>query len=68
MKCKKEIKSCHLFLLRNSIKKKNSLKKVDGVVGPETYKALTPNAIPPPAQDVTEDEDIAMLDNLFSKD
>jgi peptidoglycan hydrolase-like protein with peptidoglycan-binding domain len=47
--------------------KKNSL-KVDGVVGPETYKALTPNAIPPPAQDVTEDEDIAMLDNLFSKD
>jgi peptidoglycan hydrolase-like protein with peptidoglycan-binding domain len=48
--------------------KKNSLKKVDGVVGPETYKALTPNAIPPPAQDVTEDEDIAMLDNLFSKD
>jgi hypothetical protein len=48
--------------------KKNSLKKVDGIVGPETYKALTPNAVPPPAQDVTEDEDIAMLDNLFTKD
>jgi peptidoglycan hydrolase-like protein with peptidoglycan-binding domain len=47
--------------------KKNNL-KVDGIVGPETYKALTPNAVPPPAQDVTEDEDIAMLDNLFTKD
>lgn len=42
--------------------------KVDGIVGPETYKALTPNAVPPPAQDVTEDEDIAMLDNLLKKD
>jgi len=47
--------------------KKNNL-KVDGIVGPETYKALTPNAVPPPAQDVTEDEDITMLDNLFTKD
>jgi peptidoglycan hydrolase-like protein with peptidoglycan-binding domain len=47
--------------------KKNNL-KVDGIVGPETYKSLTPNAVPPPAQDVTEDEDITMLDNLFTKD
>ena len=47
--------------------KKNNL-KVDGVVGPETYKSLTPNAVPPPAQDVTEDEDITMLDNLLKKD
>jgi peptidoglycan hydrolase-like protein with peptidoglycan-binding domain len=47
--------------------KKNNL-KVDGIVGSETYKSLTPNAVPPPAQDVTEDEDIAMLDNLFTKD
>ena len=36
--------------------KKNNL-KVNGVVGPETYKALTPNAVPPPAQDVKEYDD-----------
>jgi len=58
--------------------KKNNL-KVDGVVGPETYKALTPNAVPPPAQDVKEyvDEDNKdedgedfnqFLDSLFIKD
>jgi murein L,D-transpeptidase YcbB/YkuD len=47
--------------------KKNNL-KIDGIVGPETFKALTPNAVPPPTQDVTEDEDIAMLDNLLKKD
>jgi peptidoglycan hydrolase-like protein with peptidoglycan-binding domain len=49
--------------------KKNNL-KVDGIVGPETYKALTPNAIPPPAQDVKEyndsDEDYNELDSLFT--
>lgn len=33
---------------------KNQLEKKEGIVGPETYKALTPNAVPPPAQDVKE--------------
>lgn len=37
--------------------KKNNL-KVDGIVGPLTYKALTPNAVPPPAQDVKEYDDM----------
>lgn len=50
-----------------AFQQKNNL-KVDGVVGPDTFKALTPNAVPAPAQDVAEDEDIAMLDNLFKKD
>jgi peptidoglycan hydrolase-like protein with peptidoglycan-binding domain len=38
--------------------KKNKLKKTEGIVGPETYKALTPNAVPPPAQDVKEYDDM----------
>ena len=38
--------------------KKNKLKKIEGIVGPETYKALTPNAVPPPAQDVKEYDDM----------
>jgi hypothetical protein len=50
-----------------AFQQKNNL-KVDGIVGPDTFKALTPNAVPAPAQDVAEDEDIAMLDNLFKKD
>jgi peptidoglycan hydrolase-like protein with peptidoglycan-binding domain len=52
--------------------KKNNL-KVDGIVGPETYKSLTPNAVPAPAQDVKEyddmyddDDDYNELDNLFT--
>lgn len=50
-----------------AFQQKNNL-KVDGIVGPDTFKALTPNAVPAPAQDVAEDEDIAMLDNLLKKD
>jgi peptidoglycan hydrolase-like protein with peptidoglycan-binding domain len=51
--------------------KKNNI-KVDGIVGPETYKALTPNAVPAPAQDVKEyndmyDDDYNELDSLFDK-
>jgi peptidoglycan hydrolase-like protein with peptidoglycan-binding domain len=34
--------------------KKNKLKKIEGIVGPETYKALTPNAVPAPAKDLKE--------------
>jgi peptidoglycan hydrolase-like protein with peptidoglycan-binding domain len=52
---------------------KNNNLKVDGIVGPETYKSLTPNAVPAPAQDVKEyddmyddDEDYNELDNLFT--
>jgi peptidoglycan hydrolase-like protein with peptidoglycan-binding domain len=52
--------------------KKNNL-KVDGIVGPETYKSLTSNAVPAPAQDVKEyddmyddDDDYNELDNLFT--
>jgi hypothetical protein len=37
---------------------KNQLVKKEGIVGQETYKALTPNAVPPPAQDVKEYDDI----------
>lgn len=37
--------------------KKNKLKKIEGIVGPETYKALTPNAVPAPAKDLKEDFD-----------
>jgi peptidoglycan hydrolase-like protein with peptidoglycan-binding domain len=53
---------------------KNNL-KVDGVVGPDTFKALTPNAVPAPAQDVkeyddiddnNEDQDYNELDSLFN--
>lgn len=50
-----------------AFQQKNNL-KVDGIVGPDTFKALTPNAVPAPVQDVAEDEDITMLDNLFKKD
>jgi hypothetical protein len=57
--------------------------KVDGIVGIETYPYVLANGqtntpipgsdtqgtnVTPPAQDVSEDEDIAMLDNLFTKD
>jgi hypothetical protein len=45
--------------------------KVDGIVGIETYPYVLANGqtnTPPPVQDVTEDDDIAMLDNLFKKD
>jgi peptidoglycan hydrolase-like protein with peptidoglycan-binding domain len=45
--------------------------KVDGIVGIETYPYVLSNGktnTPPPVQDVTEDDDIAMLDNLFKKD
>jgi|LakMenE18May11ns_1017448.scaffolds.fasta_scaffold9958730_10 peptidoglycan hydrolase-like protein with peptidoglycan-binding domain len=50
--------------------KKNNIED-DGIVGPETYKALTPNAVPAPAQDVKEyddmyDDDYNELDNLFT--
>jgi peptidoglycan hydrolase-like protein with peptidoglycan-binding domain len=50
---------------------KNNNLKVDGIVGPETYKALTPNDIPTPPQDVKEyddmyDDDYNELDNLFT--
>lgn len=51
---------------------KNQLAKKEGIVGPETYKALTPNAVPPSAQDVKEyddnydDEDYNELDSLFT--
>ena len=49
---------------------KNNL-KVDGIVGPETYKALTPNEVSTPAQDVKEyddsDDDYNELDSLFIK-
>jgi hypothetical protein len=52
---------------------KNQLVKKEGIVGPETYKALTPNAVPSPTQDVKEyddmynDDDYNELDNLFNK-
>jgi hypothetical protein len=46
---------------------KNNNVKVDGIVGPETYKALTEKVLTT-TKDVNEDEDIAMLDNLFKKD
>ena len=45
--------------------------KADGIVGIETYPyilALGQTNTPPPVQDVSEDDDIAMLDNLFKKD
>ena len=45
--------------------------KVDGIVGIETYPYVLANGqtnTPPPVQDVSEDDDIAMLDNLFKKD
>jgi len=45
--------------------------KSDGIVGIETYPyilALGQTNTPPPVQDVSEDDDIAMLDNLFKKD
>lgn len=37
--------------------KKNKLNKIEGIVGPETYKALTPNAIPALAKDIKEEFD-----------
>jgi hypothetical protein len=52
---------------------KNRLVKKEGIVGPETYKALTPNAVSSPTQDVKEyddmydDDDYNELDNLFNK-
>jgi len=45
--------------------------KVDGIVGIETYPyilALGQTKTPPLVQNVSEDDDIAMLDNLFKKD
>jgi peptidoglycan hydrolase-like protein with peptidoglycan-binding domain len=57
--------------------------KVDGIVGIETYPYVLANGqtntpipgsdtqgtnVTAPAQDVSEDDDIAMLDNLFKKD
>lgn len=37
--------------------KKNKLKKIEGIVGPETYKALIPNAVSAPAKDLKEEFD-----------
>ena len=45
--------------------------KSDGIVGIETYPyilALGQTNTPPLVQNVSEDDDIAMLDNLFKKD
>jgi hypothetical protein len=45
--------------------------KVDGIVGIETYPYVLANGqtnTPPPTQNIDEDDDIAMLDNLFKKD
>jgi hypothetical protein len=53
-----------------NFQKTNNL-KVDGIVGPETYKALAPNAVTPSTQDIDEyndieDDDYNELDNLFT--
>jgi hypothetical protein len=49
--------------------KKNQLEKKEGIVGPETYKALTPNAVPTTLNENDDlyDDDYNELDNLFNK-
>ena len=54
--------------LVKSFQQKNNL-KVDGVVGPDTYKVLAPNATPKQQVDeyYDEDDDYNELDDLFDK-